>query len=422
MIKLKWSYLRWGPACLPALACLVLVAGCPLPPLPECTTDADCEEGQVCQDGVCVSAPECETDADCDEGQVCEDGACVEAPLGPADFFPTSLHDADFKGMEYFYSADNGGFETLTGVAYEELGCRVCHDASRFENADPPVDWPGTESCANCHANLDDPSEGITDDLCLGCHSRQKAEQSYFTDVHRDAGFTCMSCHTTDEMHGDGNEYNSIHESPSPACEGCHAEGEQAGAPPTNTAHMIHTATVDCSGCHVESVLTCYNCHFDSELAGGPKRAQSKRHGFKMLVQHDGKIHPATFQTLVGEQQSFYVVAPYYAHSITNSPQCDDCHGSAAVAEYGDTGQIAVAQWDDVARDLVGLTGVIPIPPDWETALLFDFLDYTGDPTAADTDPESWQFLKTGADLTQMLFGEPLTEEQMAKLSLPVGG
>jgi hypothetical protein len=52
---------------------------------PECETDADCEEGEVCQDGECVEAPPagCETDADCAEGQVCEDGACVDAPEEP---------------------------------------------------------------------------------------------------------------------------------------------------------------------------------------------------------------------------------------------------------------------------------------------------------------------------------------------------
>ena len=52
----------------------------PVAPLPECTVDADCAEGEVCEAGTCVPAPECTVDADCAEGEVCEAGACVEAP------------------------------------------------------------------------------------------------------------------------------------------------------------------------------------------------------------------------------------------------------------------------------------------------------------------------------------------------------
>ncbi|MCH8028826.1 MAG: hypothetical protein IH874_02710 [Candidatus Dadabacteria bacterium] len=49
-------------------------------PLPECTTDADCAEGEVCEAGECVPAPECIIDADCAEGEVCEVGTCIEEP------------------------------------------------------------------------------------------------------------------------------------------------------------------------------------------------------------------------------------------------------------------------------------------------------------------------------------------------------
>ncbi|MCH8029038.1 MAG: hypothetical protein IH874_03805 [Candidatus Dadabacteria bacterium] len=55
-------------------------AATPVAPLPECTVDADCLEGEVCEAGECVAAPECAVDTDCAEGEVCEAGACVEAP------------------------------------------------------------------------------------------------------------------------------------------------------------------------------------------------------------------------------------------------------------------------------------------------------------------------------------------------------
>ena len=81
-----------------------------------------------------------------------------------------------------------------------------------------------------------------------------------------------------------------------------------------------------------------------------------------MLMNFRGKIYPATFQSLVHEQQPFYVIAPYYAHTITNEPQCDDCHGATAATEYGDSGVITVATFVDGAVE--GPTGVIPIPTD----------------------------------------------------------
>ena len=423
------------------LVCLAWATGCgwiPPEPTPECTTDADCEEGQVCEDGVCVPGPEpeCTTDADCEEGEVCEDEVCIEAPVGPADTFPTSLHDANLRGMETFYSAANGGFETITGVAYDDLACSICHDKSRFENADPPVEWPGTDSCANCHADLADPAEGINDDLCLGCHGRQKAEAAMFGDVHRDAGVECTACHGSVAMHGDGIEYSSFLDPdyPQAACEDCHAaEGDAPEPPATIPEHATHLAQIDCSACHMQSVISCYNCHFDSELAvDNNKRAFTKVNGFVFLVNREGKdkVYGATFQSLVNEQEKFVAIAPYYAHTITEQGRnCSDCHANyggdiAAINEYNETGTITVASWNDAeegAARLAPLGGIVPVPEDWAEAFQFAWLDYTGDPTtpAAESDPTLWMSYDFGpTEGSQMLFATPLTPAQMAALGV----
>ncbi len=419
---------------------------------PECLTDADCPDGQVCQDGVCVAGVECATDADCGDLQICEnnqcvtvecledadcaegeeciDHECVEVQPGPAETFPKSLHDDTFRGQEHFYSAANGGFETVTNVSYtdDRMGCATCHDTSRFENADPPVDWPGTDSCLNCHDDLSDPSAGIDDARCLACHGRQDAEANALaiSDVHRDAGFTCMDCHFLSEMHGDGTEYDSLLESPSPTCQGCHTEGGSAVAPPTSvTEHATHLENIDCSACHMQSVIACYNCHFESQLAGAGKRAFTKSHDYIMLANRNGKVHGATFQSLVFEQNTFAVVVPYYAHTITNQGRtCNQCHANfggdvPAITEYNNTGTITVTTWDEtaaVAERLSGPTGIIPVPEDWATAFQFAWLDYTGDPTTPipDTDATLWVSLENGpAATTQMLFATPLTDAQM---------
>jgi hypothetical protein len=52
-----------------------------VPALPDCEADGDCAAGEVCEAGECVPAPpDCEADGDCAEGEVCEAGECVPAP------------------------------------------------------------------------------------------------------------------------------------------------------------------------------------------------------------------------------------------------------------------------------------------------------------------------------------------------------
>ena len=386
------------------------------------------------QGEVTLVRAECTTDAECTGDETCVNGVCVApAPPGPAETFPTSLHDANFRGMEYFYSAAQGGFETVTGVAYgdDRLDCHVCHDKSRWENADPPVDWPGTDSCLNCHDDLGDPSAGIDESRCLGCHGRQSAESGplALSDVHRDAGFTCMNCHSLSEMHGDGNVYDSLLESPSPECAECHTDGGSAPAPPATVAeHTTHLANIDCSTCHMQSVISCYNCHFDTQLAGAGKRAFAKRKDFIFLVNRGDKVHGATFQSLVHDQNTFNVIAPYYAHSITaDGRNCSDCHANfggdiPVITEYNAEGTMTLTTWDAAAEGaarLTGPAGVIPVPTDWATAFQFAWLDYTGaaETPVAETDPTLWVNIENGpAATTQMLFATPLTDAQMASL------
>jgi formylglycine-generating enzyme required for sulfatase activity len=43
----------------------------------ECLDAADCAEGQICSGGVCAAEPMCENDDQCEIGQICIDGDCV---------------------------------------------------------------------------------------------------------------------------------------------------------------------------------------------------------------------------------------------------------------------------------------------------------------------------------------------------------
>jgi hypothetical protein len=337
------------------------------------------------------------------------------------------------EGKRTFYEATDG-FVTLTGIPYDTLPCKDCHASTLADGTavDAATYQP---SCADCHADPNNPTSNIEDSVCLGCHSRQGAEQKLFSDVHRTAGMRCVDCHSAHEMHGDGTEYVSFLAAGAmnTECENCHVEEQNANAPSVDPAsHDLHAGKLHCTACHVESVTTCYNCHFETQVAGAGKRffGQGPRTGFRMIMNYEGQVHTATFQALVHEGQSFVTITPFVAHITRQASQCGDCHGNTHVEQYNTSGQINVTTWDDTAEGaarLVGPTGVIPVPPDWKTAMKFAFLNYTGDATiappgaTASDDAKAhelalWQFLENEPDGGHIVYGEPLTQEQMNDL------
>jgi len=85
------------------------------------------------------------------------------------------------------------------------------------------------------------------------------------------------------------------------------------------------------------------------------------------------------------------------------------------VTEYFDSGTIHATEF--TGGELAGPTGVIPVPPDWKTTMLFDYLNYTAEDLSADTDPALWELLEEPVEeLRQMLYATPLTEDQMEDL------
>ncbi|MEW5700770.1 MAG: hypothetical protein AB1792_00885 [Candidatus Zixiibacteriota bacterium] len=347
-----------------------------------------------------------------------------EDPLARIErIFPSSIHGAR-PGKATFYSAPDG-FATLTHIPIDSLVCTHCH-AMKYADG-TTVDHETYEpGCRDCHVDPEAPQANpVADSVCLGCHGRQGAEQKLFSDVHRSAGMGCMDCHTAEQMHGDGRQYATFLATgvPTVTCQKCHS------TPAANAYHSTHLSKVDCSACHVKSVSSCYNCHFETEVVLEQKRffAQTPRTGFKMLLNYNGKVHTGTFQTLSYEGKSFVALAPFFGHSITKADiSCGDCHlqngaGNANLQQYVSSGSITVTEWDATAQGaarLVGPTGVIPIPEDWKTVLKFEFLQYTGqanDPVGADNLP-LWDHLKSTADGSHMPYGQPLSVSQMGKL------
>jgi hypothetical protein len=353
--------------------------------------------------------------------------------------FSTSLH-ATRAGKPYWYSANSAapvpGFETLTNVPIEQLGCVECHGPT---DADGNA-YTGTYSpnCIDCHpSNSSFNPDSIKVDQCLGCHGRQKAEMNpplSYTDVHRDSGMVCWDCHTSNDMHGTATQYNSMLEPGAIEvdCEDCHTTA--GGTLPDHSSWnpAAHNDNIHCTACHAQTVISCYNCHFESQVQAHVKRAKQKIHDFVVLVNRtkDGKVYPATFQSLSYQGNTWAAFGPFTSHSITGQGRtCSDCHynmggQNAAIAEYNSTGEMHFAKWNSADSTLSWIHGVVPFPEDYQTSFKMDFITYNGDPSDPPGPSKNWSYIgKSTWDGHQLFFATPLTAAQHGKLGMnpPVG-
>ena len=399
------------------------------------------------------------------------------AQMTRLSWFANSLH-ATRLGKETFYNDGlneispaplQSGFGNYVTVPYADLPCANCHNGKDDGpwDTDPTggsfVDsWPGNPVCRDCHGNTDagkSPVIGTTvaNDVCKGCHGRLAAEAAVgMTDVH--SAFSCAQCHALGDIHGvTGENPATMFDGAITAdCLACHT-------PSTSVAeHGVHTTDIDCSTCHMQSVVTCYNCHFDNEAIDdgtvyhgkfasakfGGTKASGKAWRFlvnKVLPDGTTRVFPGSMQSLVadvtasnfpGEDDqgaTFVAIAPYYAHAITRTDAltCTECHGSANAVALNAGTPVDVIAWgaaDGVEVPVANMmatwqapSGIIPVPED--TSLLgFDFIDLV-DPGAAltptGTSSSPRLAFKRDADVIHMPsdYVRPLSALQLTKLS-----
>lgn len=381
-----------------------------------------------------------------------------------AEFIPTSLHGTT-AGMGYFYSKEQGGFETLTNVPYEQLPCKNCH--TLYNKGDKV----GQPRCEGCHINEEYAPVQAAVKLpqfaesgpsgCLSCHRRQGFEYTKttvvldengkpvtdpvkgtpyevpaITDVHRSPppngkGLACVNCHDETQTHGDGTVYNNLFDSPNTQCSTCH----QLETLSKNPAHETHGENMTCAACHAATVVSCQGCHLNEVIAGGPEYPNARVFGWKFLIKNnEGKIELGNLMTAVHTDETdtanpvrtIAVLSPYYDHSMRSfkgkdiNAVCAECHNNPTVKTYNETGKIVISQWDEKAGKMVYPTkGVVPIPPDYKTAFQMAIPYITnideviaavkaGKPQAEIEALTKWALGDTAPDMWQMNYGTPL--------------
>ncbi|MGD8780225.1 MAG: cytochrome c3 family protein, partial [Ignavibacteria bacterium] len=96
--------------------------------------------------------------------------------VGQAGNFGTSLHN-NRQGKSYWYDAEQGGFFATTSVPIEDMGCKDCHGSTDANGVawddNNPYPGAGSAPCYDCHADNNFSADGVSQDQCLSCHSRQ---------------------------------------------------------------------------------------------------------------------------------------------------------------------------------------------------------------------------------------------------------
>ena len=315
-------------------------------------------------------------------------------------FFTESLHYTT-RGMAYWYSKDQGGLETLTGIPYSELVCNHCH----------------VSSCDTCHRTEKDDKFFYTTEaaknkeLCLKCHARAQAvmnidKKANQLDVHFAKGMTCSDCHTPREVHGDGTQYTSMREPGAldANCEKCHE------SVPSSTSHKIHRNKLDCNSCHVRHVVSCSNCHFETLVKEGKKVAMPL-YGWVFLMNYQGKVTSANMQTFVtAGDKTFLIFAPQNSHSVMkDGRKCNECHGIENVKKV-QSGTIALTWLEN--GELKQAKGVIPVVAGVEYGFVYhNYKDGKWIPIEKPPKPL----------LQYAGYGGPLSDAQLKKLAMPMG-
>jgi hypothetical protein len=166
-------------------------------------------------------------------------------------------------------------------------------------------------------------------------------------------------------------------------CEDCHKTTGGTAPLPDHAAYdpALHGGKIHCSSCHAQTVLACYNCHFESQVETHIKRHKQPIHGFVILAnrEKDGKVYPMSFQSLTNAGDAFVAFGPYGAHTIDSTGRtCSDCHNKANVQAYNSSGEMRFATWNENDSTLSYMKDVVWMPADYERSWRMDFLTYNG--------------------------------------------
>jgi hypothetical protein len=266
-----------------------------------------------------------------------------------SNFYEKSLHYTN-KGLEYWYSKEQGGLERLTGIPFSELDCTRCHVRTCDTCHEKEVNGKPTYSL--------EPVRG--QEVCRSCHTInalemvEKNKEAKDLDVHFKNEMKCMDCHTAREIHGDGTAYNSFQQPGAldTQCENCHSPLSEI------TSHVVHKGKLDCNACHIRDLSACYNCHFDTRVKEN-KSVSLPLKNVLFLINKEGKVTLANFHSFVYQNKAMISFAPAFPHWVMKEGRnCEECHDTQIVKDIKKNKFYPVVY---EKGELKNVKGVIPV-------------------------------------------------------------
>lgn len=219
--------------------------------------------------------------------------------------------------------------------------------------------------------------------------------------------YTTMSmAYWYDKANGGETEYNSMKQQDAmdTSCEECHP------SVPSSISHKVHRDKLECKACHVRHVLSCANCHFDTLVKEG-KRVSTPLAGWVFLMNYNGQVTSANMQTfVVKDNKTFLMFAPQNSHSIMKQGRgCCECHGTETVKQ-AQKGKVTMTWLEN--GNVKNLKGVIPVVRGVTYESVFQ--NYKEGKWVPIENPVLPVPQYAG-------YGEPLSSEQLKKMSIPMG-
>lgn len=209
---------------------------------------------------------------------------------------------------------------------HRSSGCSACHvlnDRAGWSNGDDPT-IPANRPGHPLRHRLE---LAIPEEQCNHCHTR--GTETLHSDRHQQAGIGCIDCHTSIDVHGDGNLYPSIPHQLEVKCEDCHGT---ASRPPWELPLFQGTRSAGPGprGVHEqageEHLLT---------SRGNPRTNWVRRGDKAILISHlDGREHEVPLLrdkvTDIAAVVTPGLAASAHAQRIAghDALSCAACHGS----------------------------------------------------------------------------------------------
>jgi hypothetical protein len=291
------------------------------------------------------------------------------------ELFPTRLHAVPIAGPPKGVDEDGKACHVCHGEPNgvdRGTGCSACHIPYRqggtYRGIDStiPRKLPGRllvhriQGTGNTRVSLPDKPEdswrGIPLDNCFGCHfdprnlgvSELGAVHAHYTSapLQQSGGLLCQDCHTSVEMHGDGNLAATSSAQREVYCEDCHGttdrfpwelplgyKGPEAMDTLQGTVRGLGAETLDIPGKRYAAkdgyLLTSRGNPFGNVVKDG---------GLVMLHSASGKVFEVTLLKQRAQQNAWQSELGRQVKSVSKGHAgmaCTDCHADWAPPCYG---------------------------------------------------------------------------------------